>query len=189
MALVLKPCIVTECDGLSYHDKTRDYSVENTTGYGVENGVTDPSDFDTYTLSYWAANLDPNESDPTFTFDLLSNVPAQSSDEDYDWEAWTFAQMGVTSIEQGIAYFEVVGTKDGDEYRADFTALFIDDLAAEVAEKMKSWKPGTKSQGNCIPVPRMAEAIDMVRCGWTCDPDQAEDIIKWIKANINSICC
>jgi len=189
MALVIVPCIVEECDGLSFHDKTRDYSPTNLTGYGAENGVTGPADFDSYTFNYWAANLDPAVDDPTFTYDLLLNVPVQSSDEDYDWPTFTFEQMGVSSLEQGIAYFEVVGIKDGDEYRADFTALLIGDLVAEVASKMKGWKPGTKSQTGCIPVARMAEAIDMVRCGWTCDPEAAKDIIKWIKANINSVCC
>lgn len=187
--LILKPCIKTLCDGLQYVDKTRDYSVENESGYGPENGVDDPSSFDTYTLSYWDASRDPAIDDPTFVFNLLSDVPAQSLNEDYAWNVFTFEQMGVSSTEQGIAYFEVVGVKDGDEYRNDFTALLIQDLVAEVASKMKGWRPGTKSQGNCIPVQRMAEAIDMVRCGWDCDEEQAKDNIKWIKANINSICC
>ncbi len=187
--LVIKACIHEECDGLTFVDTTRDYSVDNLTGYGAENGVTDPSDFDSYTFNYWAANLDPATDAPTFTYNLLLNVPTQSTNEDYQWPTFTFEQMGVSSTEQGIAYFEVVGIKDGDEYRCDFTALLIQDLEAEVREKMKGWKPGTKSATGCIPVARMAEAIDMVKCGWTCDPDQAEDIIKWIKANINSICC
>ncbi len=189
MALELKTCIREECNGIQFTDKTRDYSIERTGGYGPENGVTGPSDFDSYTFSYWDASKDPAVDDPTFTFDLLSDVPAQSPDEDYDWPVFTFEQMGVSSTEQGIAYFEVVGVKDGDEYRNDFTALLIQDLVAEVASKMKGWRPGTKSQGNCIPVQRMAEAIDMVRCGWDCDEEQAKDNIKWIKANINSICC
>lgn len=189
MALVLNPCIVEECDGISYHDKTRDYNAEsNPNGYGPENGVDDPSAFDTYVFNYWDASLDPATDDPTFTFDLLSDVPAQSADEDYDWSKFTFEQMGVSSTAQGIAYFEVVATKDGDEYRSDFTALLVQDLTAAVAEKMKPWKPGCKCADGCLPAIRLAEAMDAVKCGWTCDEDAAKDIIKWIKTNINTCC-
>lgn len=189
MPLTLRACIHEECDGIQFVDTTRDYSVDNTGGYGTPNVPANPSGFDTYVFSYWAANLDPSTDAPTFTYNLLLNVPTQSTNEDYAWPTFTFEQMGVSSTEQGIAYFEVVATLDGDTYRTDFTALLIQDLVAEVRSKMKGWKPGSKSATGCIPVSRMAEAIDMVKCGWTCDPDQAKDIIKWIKANINSICC
>lgn len=188
MALVLNPCIVEECDGISYHDKTRDFSVSNPTGYGPENGVDGPADFDTYVFRYWAADIDPSTAPPTFTFDLLSDVPEQAADGDYDWPTFTFEQMGVSSIAQGIAYFEVVATKDGDTYRSDFTALLVKDLVAQVAEKLKTWKPGCKCADGCIPPQRLAEAMDIVRCGWDCDEDQTKDILKWIKANINNCC-
>ncbi len=190
MALVLKSCITEECDGLRYTDKTRDYdATSNPNGYGPENGVTGPSDFDTYTLSWWDASVDPNGNPPTAVIDLLANVPAQSPDQDYDWPTFTLSELGVSAITDGIAYFEVVGVKDGDEYRADFEALLVKGLYEQLKPKGAKWRPGGCQKPGCIPALDLITAFMVVQCGWACDPAQAKDIIKWIKANLNAICC
>ena len=107
MALTLQACIHEECDGLKFTDKTREYNVDtNPGGWGGPNVITGPADFDTLTLSFWDAALDPNTAPPTVVINLLTNVPAQSPDEDYDWATFSFAQLGVTTLTDGIAYFE-----------------------------------------------------------------------------------
>lgn len=190
MALILKACVAQECDGLSFSDTTRDYDpTTRPGGYGSQNGVTGPSDFDTYTLTWWDASLDPSTDPPSAVIDLLQNVPTQSADQDYDWPEFSFEELGVTSISDGVAYFEVVGVKDGDEYRNDFAAIFTKGLYDALKPKMALWKPGGCKKEGCIPVIDLWDALMIVRCGGTCNNDDASVIIDWIRANMNSTCC
>lgn len=189
MPLVLKACIREECDGLSFSDTTREYdATDNPGGYGSPNTITGPSDFDTLTLTWWQPMLDPSVDPPTTVIDLLENVPTQSSDEDYDWPTFTFEELGITSIDAGVGYFEYVGTKDGDEYRADFTAILVKSLYDVLKVKVAQWRPGNAEGKECIPPIKLWNALHLVMCGGTCDKQDATDIIKWIKANLNNCC-
>jgi len=190
MPLVLKACITEECDGLAFSDVTREYdSTDNPGGYGGPNVITGPSDFDTLTLTFWDPALDPSTDTPTAVIDLLANVPTQSADEDYDWPTFTFADLGVDSITPGVGYFEYVGVKDGDEYRADFTAILVKSLYDALKVKMTTWRPQNSEGKECIPTIKLWNALQVVMCGGTCNKDDATDIIKWIRANINNTCC
>lgn len=190
MALQLKACIHQECDGIEFSDTTKEYDAEdNTGGYGGPNVITGPSDFDTYTLTFWDAALDPSVDTPTAVIDLLLNVPTQAADETYTWPTYTFEDLGVTSISDGVAYFEVVGVKDGDEYRNDFTATFTKTLYDTLKVKMAAWRPGTQQKQGCLPVQDLWNALMDVRCGAVCSKEQATNIIQWLNANLNNICC
>ncbi len=190
MPLTLKSCTEESCDGLIFVDTTKEYDAEdNPGGYGGPNVITGPSDFDTYTFSYWDASLDPATDEPSAIIDLLLNVPTQSSNEDYEWPVFTPEMLGVTTISDGVAYVEVVGTKDGDEYRNDFTLTLTKNLYDTLKVKMAPWRPGTAQKQGCLPVQELWNALMNVRCGAVCSDEQATNVIRWLQANVNNSCC
>lgn len=190
MALKLKACVREECDGLSFSDTTRNYEVDdNPGGYGVANVITSPGFFDTYTFSFWDPTKDPATDAATAVINLLTNLPTQSADQDYDWATFLFADLNVTIIQSGVGYIEVVGVKDAIEYRNDFTVIFTKELYDILKVKMAAWRPGLSQKQGCMPIQDLWNALNDVMCGGVCSDEQATDVIKWIRSNLNNICC
>jgi len=190
MALILQGCSSEVCDGLTYTDTTGPYSVGNPNGYGPENDVNGPSDFATMVFSFWAPGVDPNTTAATATINLLTNVPTPDAEGHYEWPTFTFAELGVTSIESGVGYIEVVAVDDeGDTYSVNFQPIFTKQLYDALKPKMAAWRPDGCKKTGCLSVTTLWNALQTVMCGGVCSAEQAADIIRWIKANMKQICC
>ena len=190
MALKLKGCLAEECDGLQYTDTTGPYSSSNAGGYGPENDVNGPGDFASMTFSFWDPTKDPNTSAATAVIDLLANVPTPDANGYYEWPTFTLEELNLTSLDSGVGYVEVVAVdSDGDTYSVNFKVILTKQLYDTLKPKMAKWRPDGCGKTGCMPVTRLWEALEIVMCGGVCDPNAAADIIKWIKANLNQICC
>lgn len=190
MGLKLKGCVAEDCDGLTYTDTTGPYSTSDPGGYGPENDVNGPGDFATMTFSFWPPGVDPNTTAATAVIDLLENVPTPDANGYYEWPTFTYAELGVTSIPSGVGYIEVVAVDDeGDTYSVNFQPIFTKELYDALKVKMAAWRPDGCKKTGCVSVIKLWDALNVVMCGGTCSAEQAADIIKWIKSNMNQICC
>lgn len=191
MPLQLKGCLSQTCDGLSYEDATGTYNaLTNAGGYGVANGVTGPADFDTYRLLLWAPNNDYYADTPTpsITLDLLENVPTQNPAGFYTWEYLLSQLEGITAIDDGTWYWEVVGVKGAEEFRIQGFALFINGLRALSDAKMKPWDPTCPCKSGCTDIASIQMKFFILERGGTCDPEKAEEVIKWLKSQLKTCC-
>lgn len=189
MALILKGCVEEACGGFTYTDTTGTYSTTNLGGYGVANTITGPADFDTYTLTFWDPTKDPSTDAPTVVLNLLQNVPTADADGHYAWPEFVFGELNLPYITAGVGYFEAVGTKDGDEYRFDFIAVFTQEIYDKVKAKVKAMKFGGKCAADCTSAASLWEALMVVQCGGSCSKEQTNDIIAWLKAQLKKSCC
>lgn len=189
--LQLAACVKETCDGLEYVDTTLNYNAETRPGgYGSPNPVDGPADFDTLVFSLWLPGVDPATTPtPSVTVNLLTDVPAQAADQTYTWPVFTFEQLGVTIVESGVGYVEVVGYKDGEPYRNDFNVIFTKELYDILKVKRARWLPGTPMKPGCMPVSELWNSLQGVMCGGICSTEESADIIAWIRSNLNNICC
>lgn len=148
--LTLNGCLLEDCDGITLLDTTGPYSVDDPGGYGVENDVTDPEDFDSYSLRIWAPGLDPSEDDPTAIINLLDPAPIGPDDSgNYRWDI-SLEQLGLTSIAPGIWYAEAVGIKDGDIYEMPpLMQPFAKALWTELDKAMLKYDPVCGCKKGC----------------------------------------
>jgi len=196
MALELKGCTSQLCDGFEYIDTTKLYSLTNLGGYGPENGIEDPSEFDTYTLSLWSPQADPATDEPTFELDLLANVPVIDDDEDYVW-TYSLESLGVTSLKSGWWYFRTLATKDGDSYEVNAYALFTQDLRNLLAPFLKDVDPDKVCAKGCSDPLRLKALLDIVdpcnhcACANVCDMDKTTKIIDYLYSKLPGCpgCC
>ena len=188
MALQLKACARQGCEALTYLDTTGTYSEDNTTGYGTENGIESPADFDTYTLSVWAPGLDPETQDPTATINLLTNLPTPDSHGYYSW-VLTPAILNVSVIEDGVWYMEARGNTTVDEYTVAIDVVVTANVAEEIKAKMLKWKPGCKGcNKGCEDPSKLYMALQVLCNGGVCSSEKSAEIIKWLKAAAKSCC-
>jgi hypothetical protein len=189
MALQLKGCLRQDCAGISLFDTTGEYSVDNTTGYGAQNGVTGPTDFDTYRLRIWAPDLDPSTDDPTATIDLIDPPPTGPDDEGaYRWE-FTLEQLGLTEVVDGVWYAEAVGVKDGDIYEMPplmpiFTMAMRDDLK----ERLLKFDPSSSCKKGCESPLELWMMLKTVTCSGFCSIEQTKRVIDYLKSRIPQCC-
>lgn len=186
--LELKGCLEQSCDGLEFNDLTGAYSVDNQGGYGAPNVVLDPSDFDTYELSLWAPDNDyyADTPSPSVTLDLLADVPAPDPDDHYKWE-FTATQVGL-AMDDGPWFWEAVGTKDGDTYRTQGVAIFLNDLRSKINAKLKEWDPTCPCKSGCYDIAELYAKFLVLEKGGVCDPQGTIDVIKWMKNQLKKCC-
>ena len=184
--LVLKPCFHPDCNGFSYTDKTGTYNATtNPEGYGSENGVTGPDDFDTYSLSVWLPGQDPN-SPAQAVLDLLP-APEPNAQGFYTWE-FTLSDLGVSEIPYGFARMEITGVKDGDTFTATSGPLFLGDIPDKVNKAMLKFDPSCPCKKGCQNPIELFSALQAVKCGGVCDAEATERILKYIDNNIKNCC-
>lgn len=194
MSLILSACLSEDCDGIEYIDNTRLYSVTNTGGYGVQNDITGPSDFDSYTLYLWAPSADPATADPTYTLDLQTDVPPIDSDEDYVW-TFTLADLNATSLESGYWYMRALGVKDGVNYEVNSFNLFVSSLRSLVDQAISEAKIDCACKQGCVDPFRLYTLLDVIspRCGCgcsnVCSMDKVKTIVKYLYTNLPNCCC
>jgi len=189
MSLVLKGCLVQSCDGISYSDQTGPYSVDNTGGYGTPNPVDGPADFDSYVLKIWDPTNDyyAETPAPTATFDLQDTAPAPDAEGFYTWE-YIASQLGLSSVNDGVWFWEVLGVKDNVEYRTQGFALFLNTLRGLLDTKIKTWDPTCPCKAGCQDVGELYAKFLVLECGGPCDPEGAADVIKWLTSKLK-LCC
>lgn len=192
MALILKGCLGEPCDGIEYTDNTRLYSVTNTGGYGSQNGVTGPANFDSYTLSLWAPNLDPSVDDPTYVIDLRADVPPIDTDEDYVW-TFTLEDLNATNLLSGYWYMQALAIKDGDRYEVNAYKLFVKDLRCMVDQAMLDAKIDCDCNGaNPFRYQEMLNWIDPCGhsgCNNVCSMDKVKVIVAYLYEKLPTCPC
>lgn len=186
--LTLNACVRQGCEALVFRDVTGNYSEDNAGGYGPENGVESPSDFDSYTLRVWAPDLDPQSDEPSATIDLLTDLPAPDADGFYEWTL-TPAMLGVSTIVDGVWYFEAQGNTTTEQYDVAFDAPIYANLQATIKEKMLKWKPGcTTCNKGGVPADKLFMALTILCKGAVCDTEKTKEVIKWLQAASKSCC-
>ena len=175
------------CNEFEFSDTTKLYNVDTRPGgYGPENGVDDPSSFDSYSLEVRYPNT-PISSPPDATFDLLTAVPPIDSSENYVWTI-TAADLGLTKFVSGVYTFTARGVIAGNTYLADVQCIFINDLQDEVDAMMIDYDPTCPCKTGCSsPADLFAEFLT-VKCGGICDAVKAQSIITSLYQSVPSCC-
>jgi len=187
MSLKLKPCFIETCSGFTYIDKTGPYDAStNPTGYGPQNDVASPEDFDGgYTIRVWLPGQSP-DNPPQATLNLFP-IPAPDANGFYTWE-FTLADINAPSIPSGFARMEVVGISEGQEYEATAGPLFTLATQALVDKAMKPYDPSSPCANGCQDAGRFFMMLTTIQCDGVCDAEKTEGIIKYINDNIKNCC-
>ena len=186
MALELTSCITEGCDQFSYVDTTGLFSVENPTGYGIDNAVTGPADFDSYELRIWYPGSDFT-GDPDFVYDLQALVPPIDADDHYTWVI-TKQALGLDSLVSGTYNFRAVGIKDSVSYVTDNLVIFIGDLEKKLDALMLDWNPKSPCKKGCLDRAALYAEFLVVKCGGACDYKKADEIIKNLYQKAKTCC-
>lgn len=182
--------VISSCEGcleFSFTDETGEYADPgNLTGYGVENGVTGPSDFSSYVLEIRYPGTAMSSS-PDATYNLLTSVPTPDSDYHFTWTI-TAADLGLTKFVSGVYTFTARGILADATYLADFQCIFINDLQEEVDAMMLEYDPTCPCKEGCdSPADLFAEFLT-VKCGGICDAVKAQSIITSLYQQVPSCC-
>lgn len=179
-----------DCEGcleFQYVDTTGAFNaVTNDGGYGSENGVADPSAFDSYTLyvRYPGTSItDP----PDFEFNLLTTVPTPDSDFHFTWTI-TAAQMGLTKLVSGIYTFTAIGILSGVQYPTDSECIFLNDLEGLIDAAMLTYDPICGCSDGCENPADLFVSFLTVRCGGICDSAKAQEVINSLYSTL-PLCC
>lgn len=161
-------------------------AVTNDGGYGSENGVADPSAFDSYTLYVrypGTAITDP----ANFEFNLLTTVPTPDSDFHFTWTI-TAAQMGLTSIPSGVYTFSAIGILSSVEYPTDSQCIFLNTVEALVDAAMLEFDPTCGCAHGCEDPSLLFTEFLTVKCGGICDAVKAQAVIDDLSTRL-PLCC
>lgn len=185
--LNLKSCIIEVCDGFTYVDKTGPYaSPDNVGGYGPENGVTGPSDFDAYVLSVWFPESDTS-GPADYTLDLLTSIQPPNTSGFYSWDV-TALMMGLSKMTSGVYSFSATATKGAATYITDNVKIFVKDVKATVIDPaMKKYDPNCPCDDDCTDPTLLFAQYLTVACYGVCDSDKAQKIINNLYDKQN--CC
>ena len=187
MALEIKGRVCEGCDEFNYVDNTRPYDEDtNPTGYGPENGVNGPADFDTYTLRVWYPNSDTSGA-ADYEYNLLTAVPAPDANGDYTWTI-TKTMLGVTVIKSGVWTMTATGVIDGVEYVADVECIFTNDVASKVDTKMLSYDPMCPCKKGCENPTELFVQLQTIKCGGICDSEKAQKAIDNLYDRVKNCC-
>ena len=189
MSLTLKGCLEEGCNTLSFIDTTGNYNViNNPGGYGAENGVAGPADFDSYNISFWDPTKDYYTDEPTVTINLQSAVPTQAEDGSYTW-VFTAAQLGVTTVSDGFWYYEAVAKDTTYEYTVQGAVMVLYNLDQLMQAKALKWKPGCGTcKGGCDSISKLLMDFLVLKCGGTCDIEGAKKAITYLRNKVATCC-
>jgi len=185
--LQLEARVCEGCDEFDLVDTTRPYNEEtNPDGYGPENGVESPSDFDTYVLEVWYPGSDIT-GDPDYTYNLLTAVPTPDSNGDYSWTI-TKSMMGLTVITSGVYVMKATATLDSATYIVDVDCIFVNDVASKVDAKMLSYDPASPCKKGCEDPAELFMQLQTIKCGGICDGEKAQSAIVNLYERIKNCC-
>lgn len=175
------------CDEFSFTDATGLYSLlTNPSGYGPENGIDGPADFDTYVLNIrkpHTAITDP----PDYVFNLLTTVPAPDSDDHYTWVI-TGADLGITTFPSGVWTFTAIGTLASVQYISDSQCIFVKQLEALVDAAMLDYDPTCPCKDGCANPADLFVEMLTIKCGGVCDRDRVQAIIDSLLSKLPTCC-
>ena len=188
MALELKASVCEGCNVFQFVDTTGLYNAStNPTGYGGFNGVLDPFDFDTYTLSVWFPNSDINTA-ADYTYNLLTLPnPIPDAEDHYTWTI-TAAMMGVSVIKSGVYNFTATGVKDGLTYLVDVQCIFTNDIKEKLDAKLLDYDPTCGCKKGCEDPLELYAQLITVECGGICDAEKSQSIIDSLYQNVPNCC-
>lgn len=181
--LQIEGCLSESCDGIGWTDTTGQYP-DPTTGYGAQNGVTGPADFDTYSLRIWAPSLNPATDDPSYTYDLKALAPSPDADGNY---VYTF-DIGLQV--SGVWFARAVGVKDGDTYEVNQYPILTEEVKGLVYAALNEFDPSCECSEGCVD-PRMlfldlltVRPCDSCGCNTVCSLNQIRRIIANLYAKL-----
>lgn len=176
MALQLRIAVREGCDGIEFIDRTGAYDpVDNPNGYGPENDVEGPQDFTSYTLKIWAPKLNPSTDTPTYTQNLLLNVPVPDDNDHYTW------QTAQASVPSGVWYIQAIGTTEIASYSAGISAIMTQDVKREVVDPaMLDYDPSCGCQDGCADPLLLFTILLAVKKNGICDLAKAQKQIDWL---------
>lgn len=176
------------CDGFQWTDTTGLYNAStNPTGYGGFNGVTDPFDFDSYTLQVWFPGSD-TAGDPDYTYDLLTLPnPLPDADDHYEW-SFTKAMLGLTAMTSGVWTITATGVKGLAEYVVDVQCIFVMDVKGKLDVKIKDYDPECGCKKGCEDPLELLIQLNTVECSGTCDLADAQYIIDDTYQRVTQCC-
>lgn len=182
MALVLKGCTDELCDGFKWTDSTGLYdAATNPGGYGVQNDITGPSGFTTYTIRLWAPSANPATDAPTFTYDLLADVPTPDSDDHYTWEFDPGLQVS------GVWYSRTVATFNGDTFEVNAYVTFSNEVRGLIRDAINATDPTCACKEGCEDPYRLLTLLNsVVPCGCACATVCSLDRVRTIIAYLHS---
>jgi len=185
--LILKSCVIEVCDGFTFMDTTGPYAdPSNLGGYGTENSIDGPSDFDTYLLKVWFPESDP-AGEPDYTLNLLTAVPAPDADGYYSWSV-TATMMGLQAMTSGVYTFSAQATLGQGVFISDNVKIFVKDLKATVIDPMmKKYDPTCACADGCEDPALIFAQFLTVSCDGICDASKAQTIINALYDKQN--CC
>jgi hypothetical protein len=187
MALKLKICASDSCNGITVYDTTGPYSPENLTGYGVENGVESPEDFDSYIMSLWKDGQDPLVDPPLAIIDMTNYAFVADDEGNYPLFI-SLSQLGVEFVESGVWYIQLEATLGLDTYLAVDSPIFLYELTDKLEKKMPGFDPTKPCKNGCEDVSKLASALDAVSCYGSCSGVKSSRIIKWIRTQLKNCC-
>jgi len=192
--LQLAACLSESCDGITYTDETKLFSVDNPGGYGVTNDVTGPADFGSYHLFLWAPDVTtPTADNVTFDLNLQTDVPPIDADEDYVWE-FSLEDLDVTKLISGWWYMRALGIKDGVPYEVNSYVLFTSDIRTLVDAAVQNVKLDSDCSG-CVDPLRLAGLLDIIAprcscgCSDVCYMEKSKAIVTYLYSVLPKCCC
>lgn len=181
MALELQICAQETCDELVYRDITGTYNATTQPGgYGPENDVLGPEDFDTYVVSIWGPNTDPSTTAPLLVKDLLLSIPEPDENGYYSWTI-TATALGLTTITSGVWYMEAVATLDDTIYEADNSPILLRDVKTTIVDPaMLGADIDCGCKEGCSDPFEIFAKYQAVACNGVCSAEQTQSIITWL---------
>jgi hypothetical protein len=176
------------CDEFDFIDTTGLYdAVTNPDGYGPENGITEPSDFDSYTLEVWFPGVDTT-GPASYTYDLLTPpVPTIDADDHYTWTI-TKGMMGLTVIKSGVWTMKATAVAGEATYIADVECIFVNDVSSKVDAKMLDWDPMCPCKKGCENPAELFVQLQTIKCGGICDAEKAQSAITNLYSRVKNCC-
>lgn len=189
MAFTLKPSLCANCDTLVYEDETGTYNATtNPGGYTGPGAPTGPADFTTYTLEVWYPGSDRNNP-ADYTLNLLTSIPSPDVDGFYTWPAITLAELGMTTLADGVYQIEVTAIYSGTDYGKLLKVLSVSTLKGNIRSKVNASDPLCDCDDDCndpmVLWNRLKRAQLAAECGQT---TQASTITNWLLANWQNCC-
>lgn len=175
------------CDEFNFVDATGLYSLlTNPSGYGPENGIDGPADFDTYVLNIRYPHT-PITEDPDFVFNLLTTVPTPDANDHYTWTI-TATDLGLSELVSGVWTFTAVGTLADVEYISDSQCIFVQQLQELIDDAMLDYDPNCPCKDGCAnPADLFVEFLTL-KCSGVCDRDKTQAAIDSLLTKLPTCC-
>lgn len=180
--------VCEHCEKLVFSDITGGYdATTNPDGYGGGSNPASPSAFTSYTLKVWAQGVSTNGA-PTYTLDLLANLPTQDANGHYNYDI-TLAQLGVDYIRSGIWNFEVTAVWNGSVIIVPMASFMVGHLDGIIDGEMLKVDLACACKEDCLSIVDMSSLWESVKSAACCGQAAwADKSAQWLYVNYKKCC-